>query len=203
MARKPKKADDSTSAQSNELTDEEQQTLFLMHKREYEAALAAKKKADAEFKNTCKLAKSELGKHAVAMIKDAIALETEAGEEDIQADIERKLKVARWMAVPLGSQMEMFEDRTPAVDRAKAEGLRDGKAGKPFTTEHQRGTEQFEAYSDGYAAGQKAIFAIQRKEDAELFEEEGDGDDEAGNHEDEAGGDEILGDQQPSYEEMA
>ena len=154
------------------LTDDQTAALFFQHKKAYSAALAVKKDADAKFKNACKLAKSELGDDAVPSIKDALLLETEEGEAKIKAEIERKMRIARWMAVPFGSQPDFFEeDRTPAVDRARAEGKRDGLSGVSLKPPYDPSLPQYEAYAEGWHEGQAASFAIQRTEDAALFDD--------------------------------
>ena len=159
----------------NAMTDDQLAALFFMHKKSYSAALAAKKETDAAFRNCCKLAKSELGEDAVDSIKDAILLETEEGEAKIKARIERQLRVARWMAVPFGNQSDLFSDvadRTPAVDRAHAAGKRAGMEGAPNKPPHDPSVPQFDAWMEGWSAGQAAIFNIQRERDAGMFEED-------------------------------
>ena len=157
---------------NSELTDDQKQALALHHKAAYEAKLAAKKKADAEFKNACKLAKAEIAwTDGVALIKDMILAETEEGEADLRARMNRALLAARYMAVPLGSQFEMFdEDRTPAIDRARAEGRRDGMADKPLANPYDPSVPQADAYADGWHEGRKARAEAQRKRDGALFD---------------------------------
>lgn len=145
-----------------ELTEEQTIALTFSHKRAYAAALAAKKAADAALKNTAKLAKSELGDTAVADIKDIIAIETEEGEAKLKAEVERKLKIARWMGLPNGANGELFPqvDRTPAVDRAAARGKRDGLAGEPANPQCDPSVPQYNSYMEAYHVGQKIAFTI-------------------------------------------
>lgn len=155
-----------------ELTDEQRQALFFQHKKAYSAKLEAKKRADAELKNTCKLAKAELGKGAVSDIKLAIQLETDGGDAEFKERIEREMRVARWMGASAGTQFDMFDmSGVPADERAFDEGKRDGMEGKPQSAAYHPGTPQLNKYIEGWNAGQAAIFNIQKKEDAELFEE--------------------------------
>lgn len=144
------------------LTEEQTIALTFSHKRAYAAALATKKAADAALKNTAKLAKSELGDTAVADIKDIIAIETEDGEKKLKAEVERKLKIARWMGLPNGANGELFPqvDRTPAVDRAAARGKRDGLAGERANPQCDPSVPQYNAYLEAYNAGQKIAFTI-------------------------------------------
>lgn len=140
----------------NQLSDDETAKLFFQHKRAYSAALDTKKVAAAKFLETCKLAKAELGAGVVADIKTALELESEEGEAKIKAAIEAQLRVARWMNVPIGAQAEMFgePDRTPAVDRAWAEGKRDGLQGLTLKPPYDPSTPQYGRYQEGWHAGQ-------------------------------------------------
>lgn len=141
----------------NEMTDEQKQALFFQHKRKYEQFLAAKKKADADLKNTCKLAKSEVGDDAVERIKYAIELESEEGEARLKERIARQMEVARWMGLPVGAQAELFgDDRTPGEDKAHAEGKRAGMAGNERRPpNYDASSPQAQAWLRGYDAGQE------------------------------------------------
>lgn len=142
-------------ANHNQLTDEQRQSLFFQHKQKYEHMLGLKKKADADFKNACKLAKSEVGDDAVERIKYAIELETEEGENRLKERILRQAEVARWMGLPIGAQGALFgEDRTPADDRARDEGKRAGMEGKERRSPYDPATSQARAWMEGYDAGQ-------------------------------------------------
>ncbi|MBB6306247.1 hypothetical protein [Xanthobacter tagetidis] len=144
------------SAGHNQLSDEQVQALFFQHKKKYEAALAVKKKADADFKNACKLAKSEIGDDAVERIKYALELETEEGEAKLKARMERQAEVARWMGLPIGAQASLFgEDRTPGDERAFGEGKRAGMEGKERRPPYDAATSQFRKWLEGYDAGQE------------------------------------------------
>lgn len=152
-----------------DLTDEQRQVLTFQHKKAYERDLAAKKAGDAKLKNTCKLIKAELGDDGVDLIKDMIALESDDGETKIRAEMERKMRAARYMAAPLGSQFEMFEDREPGVDRAFAEGKRDAMAGQPLDNPYDPSVPQSDQYAQGWHAGQKAVMDAQRSRDDRDF----------------------------------
>lgn len=144
---------------NSELTDDQRQALFWQHKRFYEAALAAKKKANANLKNVAKAAKSELGDTAVADIKLAIELETEEGEANVKARMEAQARVMRWLGLPVGTQADMFPsgDLTPAVDKASADGKRAGLAGEPCACPHDSSVPQYKAWMDGWHDGQKIL----------------------------------------------
>lgn len=144
----------------NCLSDDDLQALFWQHKRAYVEALARKKDADAKFKNVCKTAKAELGDGSVEDIKTAIELETEEGEARISDRLKRVLRVSRWAGASIGTQFDMFDegaDKTPADDRAFAEGKRDGLKGEPRKTDYHPSTSQYRRYMDGYQVGQEAL----------------------------------------------
>lgn len=147
------------SAAHTELTEDQRIALTFVHKRAYEAALAVKKKADAELKNVCKLAKAELGADAVDTIKDMIALETEEGEKRHKAEIERRLRAAKWMGLSFGAQGGLFDvaDMTPAVEKAYANGKRDGLAGNPQNNPHDPSVPQHGEYLRGWHDGQSVL----------------------------------------------
>lgn len=154
-----------------DLTEDQRQALAFSHKRQYEAALAKKKAADAEFKNACKRIKAELGDEGVDLIKDMILIATEEGEAKIRAAMERQMRAARYMAAPLGAQFEMFDaDRTPAVDRARAEGRRDAMAGEALVNPYDSSVPQADAYAEGWHEGQKAAIEAQKVADGALFD---------------------------------
>lgn len=137
---------------SQDLTEEQSQALFFHHRRLYKDALAKKKKADADFKNTCKRAKAE--KVDPRMIKFSIDLEDDDGTlATEQADRER---VAAWMGLSLGGQADMF-DRTPAVDRAFDEGKRAGMEGKDCSPPYEPGGEVGQAWLRGWHEGQRVL----------------------------------------------
>lgn len=111
---------------NSQLTDDERRALTLHHKRLYEAADALVEKAKAERKAVADLAKSDLGKGAVADIKALIEF---SDEKKAKAQIENSLRLARWSGLPVGTQVNMFD--APVDDRAAEEGKVAGMAGLP------------------------------------------------------------------------
>lgn len=174
MARKKQKdieeaiADTQAPAQNghnSELTDDERRALLLQHKSAYVIALADKKAADADFKNTCKKAKAECGKDAVAEIKDAIALEQPGGKMALEAEIARKHRVARWMGLPVGAEPMMFEmvDRRPAVDIAYDQGKSGGMAGVIAQPPYDTSVPQYQRWMEGWHDGQEILASAFKK----------------------------------------
>lgn len=140
---------------SGELTDEQRQKLHLQHKGKYEKTLKAKKAADTDFRNACKLAKSELGDHAVLQIKLAIAMDSPEGESKIKERLEAEVQVLRWNGLPIGHQDELFgEDRTPSVEKAFNAGKAAGMAGEHCKPPYDASTPQGQEWIKGHHAGQ-------------------------------------------------
>lgn len=108
-----------------QLSDDERRALTLHHKRLYEAADALVEKAKAERTAVADQAKADLGKGTLKDIKDMIAY---SDEKVVKADIERTFRLARWMGLPIGTQLDMIDP--PVDDRAADEGKTAGMAGQ-------------------------------------------------------------------------
>jgi hypothetical protein len=148
-----------------ELTDDEKRALLLQHKKSYELSLAAKKAADAEFKNVCKRAKAECGKDAVLEIKDAIAITEPGGQMAIEAEIARKHRIARWMGLPVGAEPVMFEmvDRRPAEDMAYDQGKSSGMLGETLQPPFDTSVPQYQRWMEGWHDGQAILLSAFEK----------------------------------------
>src|SRR5579859_5553379 len=88
------------------LTDDEKRALTLHHKRKYEAADALVEKAKADRTAIADLAKSDLGKGALADIKDMIIADN---PKKMKSVLERAQRLARWADLKVGSQPQLFE----------------------------------------------------------------------------------------------
>jgi hypothetical protein len=168
MSKRRRKAESSNGSdqtpievrKNTELTEDEQRVLLFQHKRQYEGALAVKKKADADLKNVCKLAKSECGKWAVADIKDLILLEQDKGAEAMKADIERKLRLARWAGAAVGTQFSFEEvDRRAGEDVARENGKIAGMKGEACNPPHDPSVPQHQAWIAGWHDGQAVLMS--------------------------------------------
>ena len=113
----------------NQMSDDQARALHLSnHVPAYEKALAAKKKADADFKNVCKTIKSEGGN--IDDIKLTIKLRTPEGEKEFKEQIERQRRIAQWNNLPIGGQGWLLdEDRRPLSERAYEDGKKAGLEG--------------------------------------------------------------------------
>jgi len=140
------------------LTDDQRQALTRQHLRAYQSALAAKKEADAAFKNACKKAKAELGDGAVADIKLLIELSTDGGEQRFRDDMERQARVARWCGMPIGAQGNLFdEDRRPIEEKALEEGKAAGFDGKDAKPPYAPGHPGYDAWMRGWHEAQAVL----------------------------------------------
>jgi hypothetical protein len=72
--------------------------------------------------------------------------------------MEETANVLRWSGVSVGETLDMFPvDRTPGIERAKAEGKRAGLAGEPRKPPHDPSVPQHDAWLDGYHDGQMIL----------------------------------------------
>lgn len=142
---------------NSELSEDEKRALLFQHEKEYTRLLAAKKAADAAFKNGCKLAKAECGKTAVDDIKDIIALREPGGEVAMRDRIDRQLKLARYINAPVGHQFTFTEDMRPATDQAFEAGKIQGLAGGDMTPPYAQSLPQYQRWLEGWHAGQEVL----------------------------------------------
>lgn len=159
MARPKKdKAASSPKATIEEMSDDQLYSLTEQHRQKYERFLEAKHAANKALIDYGKIIKSDLGAKGLADIKGLIELATPEGEARMKADVERQVRLFRWMQVPIGSMGDMFADadRTPLTERAFNEGKRQGLAGEPVNNPHHHTTEAHRFHNDGWAEGQKA-----------------------------------------------
>lgn len=171
----PPAAETPPPAGHNGLTDREEQALFFHHKRRYQNALAVFKKAQADLRNVGKVAKGELGDHALDDIKTSIDMDAEGGEAVVMAEITRKLRLMRWMGRLPGQQGTLFEDAAAVAAEAVdpfERGIIAGMNGQssadcPYPVASPEGQK----WLDGIGEGQAAMANLQRKRDAEVFDE--------------------------------
>ena len=147
--------------------DPEREKLFFYHRRKYVAALAAKKAADAAMKNCGKAIKVDLGDFGLDEIKDYETALTPEGQERLKAKSEATLRALRLAGMPVGTQIDMFEDRAPLVERAATMGREAGMRGDALANPYNEASEEGRAYSQAWHEGQEAIFAISKIKDAE------------------------------------
>lgn len=156
MARKKEKASSAPKQTIEGISDDQLYSLTEQHRQKYEMVLEAKNKANKALIDLGKIIKADLGAKGLQDIKDLISLDTPEGEASMKAEVERRVRLLRWMQVPIGSMGDMFAgtDRTPIKDRAFAEGKRQGLAGESINNPHHHTTEAHRALQSGYDAGQ-------------------------------------------------
>lgn len=150
MGRKKK-----AEATIEKLNDDQLYELTCHHKEKYEVALAAKKKAAADFLNVTRLAKSD---HvSIDDIKDMIALESDDGEEKLRGQVERRLRSMRWAGLTVGTQPGLFDAASTNhfFDEGKRAGLK-GETAKP-PSQLAPGSDHYSDWLLGHAAGQATI----------------------------------------------
>lgn len=159
MARKKKQGDieDAIKAKNgaghnSTLTDEERRALTLHHKKAYEAADALVEKAKSDRKSVTDLAKSDLGKGALADIKDMI---TYADEKKCKGQVERTLRLARWLGMPVGTSVDLFD--APVDDRAAQEGMTAGMAGETCVVPQHYSGEASQRFIASWHEGQAIL----------------------------------------------
>lgn len=140
----------------NRLDDSEQQALAIQHKGAYEKALAVKKKADAEFKNTCKRAKAEMGKDAIDTIKTMIECDTPEGEARVAGRVATTITAARWVGVEIGTQFGMFAAGEMGGSRLFEAGKRAAMEGEPCKAPADATADGQQEWIKGWHAGNDA-----------------------------------------------
>jgi len=155
-------------------TDDQDRALFL----DYLPKVAAAKKAIADATNAIRT----LYKQAKAdgMLKvdfdEAIKMQGAEGEKVKKASIARSLRVARWLGLGLGAQLDMFEqpDRVPAVDRAFEEGKSQAMLGISLKCDYAQETEQYRKFAEGWHEGQAILSKGFKKLHPEVEKDEAD-----------------------------
>lgn len=152
-----------------ELTEDERRVLLYRHKaliavheKDVTDAQAGLSKARAARKSAFELAKSEYGPDAKADIEELFLLEKPRSGEALQADIERKMRLARWANVAQGFQGALFDftDRRPAVDAAREQGKTAGLAGDICKPPFDPSLPQHQAWLEGWHEGQAVVVSM-------------------------------------------
>lgn len=167
---------DEAPRSNSELTEDEKRALLFHHRKKYEAAEAALVAAKTAKKAVENLAKAECGKGAVADIKELIALDLPKGSAALHADIERKLKLARWAGAAVGTQFSFEEvDRRAAEDVAYENGKIAGLKGEPRKPPHDPSVPQHQRWLEGWNAGQEVLLSDFRAKIKPAADDDADG----------------------------
>ncbi|WP_306049254.1 hypothetical protein [Oceaniradius stylonematis] len=188
---------------NSDLTDKERMALLMdhvdkldQHDKTVMAPLQAQMKdAKAEERRLRGVAKSEGFK--LAVVDEALRIKNIDDVEIIRGEIEDRARIYSHMT---GDQMDLFPDRTPLVEKAKAEGVAAGWNGKECKSPYGPGSDADQAWIAGWHEGQterREAFqsAMEKKKAAEddPFPDPDDEDDPDGDEDD-------TGDEKPVME---
>jgi hypothetical protein len=155
----PKKKADGlpTAGQNSTLNDDEKRALTLHHKRLYEAADALVEKAKADRTAIADLAKSDLGKGALADIKDMIIADN---PKKMKAVLERAQRLARWAGLQVGTQPQLFE--AAQVDHTE-DGKTAGMSGATCEPPKGLAVDASQLWIQGWHDGQTILMGAFKK----------------------------------------
>jgi hypothetical protein len=140
-------------AEKTGLTDEQKQVLWFQAKKQILALKATIASETGKLRNVFKTLKADLGLTR-ADVDFAISLDNDEDDKALTTH-RRRMELARWEGHPIGTQPDLFDgvDRTPAVDKAKARGKKDGLAGNPCDPQADPSTPQYGAYMEAFHEG--------------------------------------------------
>lgn len=141
---------------NSQLTEDEKRALTLHHKRAYEAADSLVEKAKADRTAIADLAKSDLGKGALADIKDLILA---GSDKKMKAVVERAMRLARYAGLAIGAQTNLFEAVVNHFDVGKVAGM-EGQTCEPPKSYAQDTTQLWIA---GWHEGQTVLMSAFKK----------------------------------------
>lgn len=181
MAR-PKLAAVTTSPEpghnSFELTEAEKKALLVQGLAEIEKHIEEKDRVVALIRTSRK----RLVSHGFKPKVIDFALRLRKEEDDAVIEQRRaEIEVARFLNHPVGTQPELpllMEDRTPGVDKARAEGEIAGAEGKTCSAPYAVGSPNEQAWIKGWHDGQATITSAFKKLEAKAAAEAEAGEDE-------------------------
>lgn len=154
---RPKKSDTPAAGHNSALNDDEKRALTLHHKRAYEAADALVEKAKAERTAIADLAKSDLGKGALADIKDMIVADN---PKKMKSVLERAQRLARWAGLKVGTQPALFE---AAVTDHTEDGKTAGMSGATCEPPRNLAQDAAQRWISGWHEGQTVLASAFKK----------------------------------------
>lgn len=139
---------------AEQLSDQQRQTLLFQHKRKIAPLITAKSTATSNLTKAFELAKKEgITKKEIEL---AIRLDTDEGAEKVKAEVERTMRVARWVGSKIGMQLDLFPKQPAAVTNFE-DGKRaalDDQPARPPGHLSQTATQQ---WLEGHAAGRAQL----------------------------------------------
>lgn len=158
---KAKTAPKAQTAKAPKKTDNEDQerALFLHNLPKISDLKAKVAKATADLRNAYKQAKAD--GFVKADFDEAFKMQGEEGEKVKKAAIARSLRIAKWLGLDLGTQLDMFmqDERVPAADRSFEEGKSQAMLGISLKCDYAPETEQYRKFAEGWHAGQAVLAA--------------------------------------------
>lgn len=128
------------------LTEDERRALTLHHKAKYEAADALVEKAKNDRTAVADLAKSDLGKGALADIKDLILA---SSDKKMKAMVERAMRLARLAGLKIGTQTNLFEPLVDYADTGRVAGMEGRECKVPDGYSQEAGQQWISGWHEG------------------------------------------------------
>lgn len=137
--------------------DDQDRALFLQALPKIAGLRAALNTANANLRNAYKQAKAD--GFAKSDFEEAFKMQGAEGEKVKKAAISRSLRIARWLGMSLGAQLDMFDqdERVPASDRAFEEGKSQAMQGISLRCDYAPETEQYRKFAEGWHNGQAIL----------------------------------------------
>lgn len=135
------------------LTPDEERKLFAHHRTAWNGYQAKLKQVEEVGKGV----KEDLKNDGFTIKQMKIADQLATDDTKVKAEVEDRLKVARWLGHPLGAQLDMFADRVPIADRAFEEGKQASIENRPAKPSYDPDTEAHRSYMAGYHEHQREL----------------------------------------------
>lgn len=154
----------------NSPIDEESKALFLQTLPKVADLKAKLATANSNYRSALKTAKKDgFSKHD---FETAWAIQEAEGEKAKKSAIARDLTIAKWLGADLGAQLDLFlqDERVPAVDRAREEGIAASMKGESAKPPYDPATAQAREWLAGFHSDQetrikKGIKKLEPKDD--------------------------------------
>lgn len=137
------------------MTEDQKTALRFHHKKKITTAQKAKERAVADLRNCRKQAKADCGDEGLKEIDVAIKMDSPEGEALARAEVDRLIRVAKWMGADIGQQLELM-DTVPQRDWYE-DGKRAGLAGETGKPPEGLVQEDGQKWLTGWQAGQKVL----------------------------------------------
>jgi ribosome modulation factor len=160
-----------TAGHNSALSEDEKRALFLKGLAELEVSLGKKNEVVADIRNQRKRILS----YGFEAFEIDYALRLRKDEDAGMAERRRKeAQIARFMNHPIGTQLDLVDeiDRTPAEDKAFADGVVAGACGESCKSPFAPGLPQDQKWIEGWQQGQADLASGFKKLDVESDQEE-------------------------------